>query len=142
MRHGSLFVWHFSAAETVSKPEQYKIVEDRAEFRPVGNMTLSQAVQVVTMGIEFTREQNLRKLLVDTTGLTGFEPPSVAARYFFMKEWAYAAGGMVCIAMVARPEMIDPQKFGVTVGANLGLQSNVFASEEEALAWLRDPQPH
>jgi hypothetical protein len=126
----------------MSNPEQYKLVEDRAEFRPVGSMTLGQAVEMVTKAITFTREQNLRKLLVDTTGLTGFESPSVAARYFFMKEWAYAAGGMVCIAMVARPEMIDPQKFGVTVGANLGLQSNVFASEEEALAWLQDPKPH
>jgi hypothetical protein len=128
--------------ETMSKPEQYQIFEGHAEFRPAGHMPLSQAVQLVTMAITFTREQNITKLLIDTTGLTGFESPSVAARYFFMKEWAYAAGGLVCIAMVAQPEMIDPQKFGVTVGANLGLQSNVFASEEEALAWLRDPRPH
>jgi preprotein translocase subunit YajC len=39
--------------------------------------------------------------------------------------------------MVARAEMIDPKKFGVTVAANSGLVGDVFESEEKALAWLR-----
>jgi hypothetical protein len=38
--------------------------------------------------------------------------------------------------MVARAELIDPQKFGVTVSANRGLVSNIFTTEGEALAWL------
>jgi hypothetical protein len=40
--------------------------------------------------------------------------------------------------MVARPEMIDPEKFGVTVGRNNGLVCDVFPSEPEAEAWLRN----
>ena len=39
--------------------------------------------------------------------------------------------------MVARAEMIDPQKFGVTVAENLGLITDVFTLQAEALAWLR-----
>jgi hypothetical protein len=42
--------------------------------------------------------------------------------------------------MVARAEMIDPQKFGVTVAALRGLVSNVFTTEVEARAWL-DARP-
>jgi hypothetical protein len=40
--------------------------------------------------------------------------------------------------MVARAEMIDPEKFGVTVAAMRGLASNIFATEAEARAWLTD----
>ena len=41
------------------------------------------------------------------------------------------------VAVVTYPEMIDPQKFGVTVATNIGFVSDVFTSEEEALTWLR-----
>ena len=45
-------------------------------------------------------------------------------------EWADEGGrGGVCLAMVARQEMIDQQKFGVTVAANRGLVSNIFTTE-------------
>jgi hypothetical protein len=38
---------------------------------------------------------------------------------------------------VARLEMIDPRKFGVAVAATAGLKADVFVTEEEAVAWLR-----
>ena len=41
------------------------------------------------------------------------------------------------VAIVAPPEMIDPEKIGVTVATNIGFVSEVFTSEEEALTWLR-----
>jgi hypothetical protein len=50
--------------------------------------------------------------------------------------WADEASGGVRLAMVARAEMIDPEKFGVTVAANRGLVSNIFTTELEARAWL------
>jgi len=43
----------------------------------------------------------------------------------------------VQIAVIARPEMIDPQKFGIVVATNFGALANAFASEAEALDWLR-----
>ena len=41
------------------------------------------------------------------------------------------------VAVVTYPEMIDPEKFGVTVASNIGFVSDVFTSEAEALTWLR-----
>jgi hypothetical protein len=41
--------------------------------------------------------------------------------------------------MVARAEMIHPQKFGVLVATNRGLVSNIFTTEAEARAWLAEP---
>jgi hypothetical protein len=37
---------------------------------------------------------------------------------------------------VTRPERIDPQRFGITVAANIGSVIEVFTSEEDALKWL------
>ncbi len=113
-------------------------MEGYAVFRPTGEVSLAQAVQLVTSALVAAREQQIKKLLVVGTGLTGFEPPSISNRYFLMQEWARAAQGSVCVAMVIKPELIDAQKFGVTVGENAGLRNNVFASEQEALAWLQN----
>jgi hypothetical protein len=40
------------------------------------------------------------------------------------------------MALVTRPERIDPEKFGRIVAANLGCIIEVFTSEEDALNWL------
>lgn len=45
------------------------------------------------------------------------------------------------IAMVIRPEMIDPEEFGVIAGRNAGLDTDVFSAEPEALAWLLGDSP-
>jgi hypothetical protein len=47
------------------------------------------------------------------------------------------AAGAVRIAVVAKPEMIDPHMFGITVANNRGLISDAFTSEADALAWLK-----
>ena len=122
--------------EAVSTTGQFKIMGDYAVFRPSGQVTLDDAVEMVTAAIGFARTQNIPKLLVIISGLTGFDPPAVSTRYFYFKKWAAASGGAVRVALVDRPEMIDPQKFDVMVAANSGLISEVFTSEDEALAWL------
>jgi hypothetical protein len=115
----------------------FEIVGDHAVFHPVCNVSLDQMVEIVTAAITLAHEKKIFKLLVDTTDLTGFESPTLASRYFFIKEWAKAARG-VRICVVAKPVMIDPQKFGVTVAYNHGLISEVFPSKEESLAWLEN----
>ena len=109
---------------------------NHAEYRPMGELSLDRAIQLITSGIAFARERRVKNLMVVTLGLTGFQPPNVIQRYYFINEWAKAAGS-VRVAIVTYPEMIDPEKFGVTVAANIGFVSDVFISEEEALTWLR-----
>ena len=121
----------------MNQPEHFEIMEDYAAFRPSGEVSLEQAVQLVTSAFVYARENQIKRLLVDATGLTGFDSPSLASRYFFVQEWARAAQGQVCVAFVTRPEMIDPQKFGIIVAENVGLRGNVFESEKEAVAWLQ-----
>ena len=117
--------------------QHFEIVGDHAEYRPTGEVSLAQAGQLVMSAIAFAREQHVRKLLVVTSGLTGFKSPDTFDRYYLIHELVKASGGAVRLAVVARPEMIDPQKFGVTVAANSGLTADIFASEDEALEWLQ-----
>ena len=74
--------------------------------------------------------------MVVTTGLEGFDPPGISMRHFQGHQWATTAGGIVRVAFVAKPEMVDPQKFGVTVATNFGADADVFTCKAEALAWL------
>jgi stage II sporulation SpoAA-like protein len=119
----------------MSVRKHFEILGDYIAFRPTGKVTLERAVEMVMDAIAFAREHRIRKLLVNTANLTGYEPPSLTARYFFIHDWARAARD-VRIALVTRPERIDPQRFGITVAANLGPVIEVFTSEEDALKWL------
>jgi len=117
--------------------EGFEIGGDHAEYRPVGDLSLAQVIPLISSGIAFARERQVRNLMVVTLGLTGFQPPNVIERYYFINEWAKASGHSVHVAVVAYPEMIDHEKFGVTVATNIGFVCDVFTSEEQALAWLR-----
>jgi hypothetical protein len=119
----------------MSVRENFEILGDNVVFRPTGKVTLERAVEMVMDAIVFAREHRIRKLLVNTSNLTGYEPPNLTARYFFIHDWSRAAPD-VRVALVTRPERIDPQKFGITVAANLGSIIEVFTSEADALNWL------
>ena len=118
-------------------PDDLEVVDGCVVCRMTGEIPLEKSVNRVTEAIEFARTHGIRNLLVDSTGLTGFKSPSVHERYFFVRKWAAASRGLVRIAMVARPEMIDPEKFGVTVAQNAGLSGDVFLSMEDAWAWIK-----
>jgi hypothetical protein len=116
--------------------ENLEIIEDCVFFRPVGKVSLPEAVQLVAKAITFTRERQISKLFINTTGLTGFPSPTLPERYFIAREWAAVAERFVRVALVIPVEMIDPEKFGVTVAQNAGMNADVFATEPEARAWL------
>ena len=121
--------------------DQFETMEDRAVFRPAGQISVAQAVQLVTDGVAFARSLDVRKLLVDITNLVGFEPPGMVLRYFIIHEWTRAAGRLVKVAIVTRPEMFDsevanPRKIGVAVATEIGFTADIFTTEGDALRWL------
>jgi hypothetical protein len=108
----------------------------RGFYRPVAKVTFEQAVDLVAEAMLTARDLGLADLLVDTTGFSGFPPPSVFARYAMATKWAQSAGATLRTALVARPELIDAQKIGALMVQNRGAIGDVFASEAEALLWL------
>ena len=120
-------------------PEHFEVLEGYCCYRLSGHGRLVAAATKVIEVIAFTRAQGIRKLLIDTTGWTGHQSPDTLERFTVVQACAEAARSAVKLAMVVRPEMMDPEKFEVTVAKNRGLVGNVFDSEKDALAWLLDP---
>lgn len=115
------------------------MAEGYACYRPVGQVSFEEAVALISQAIAFACDHQVQKLFVDTTKLTGFKAPGLWDRFALAEQCARAAKSFVAVALLARPEVIDPQRFGVTVARNRGLFANVFSSEAEALSWLQNP---
>ena len=108
----------------------------RGLYRPVASLSFGEVVMLVRAAIAAARKNELRDLLVDTTTLTGFSSPDRFHRFLAAVAWSEESKGSVRLAMVARAEVIHPQKYAVTIAADLGLVSNIFTAEVKARAWL------
>jgi hypothetical protein len=106
------------------------------EFRPRGRCTLVEAVELISEAISHCRDRRIDRRLVVTTGLAGASIPTLVDRFLMVEEWSRESDGVVVAAMVASPEYIHPQKFGITVAADFGLVADIFTSESDALRWL------
>ena len=122
-------------------PKYFERREGYAIFAPVWTVSLREATDLVTRAIVFACDHQVERLLVDTTGLTGFPSPSVADRYWIVRQWANASKARVAVAVVLEPYMVDPERFGVKVGVNLGMRTDVFTANAEALEWLLSSRP-
>ncbi|MBS0195092.1 MAG: hypothetical protein JSR34_12720 [Proteobacteria bacterium] len=118
--------------------ERFSFIDDIAVVRLAGAMSGQHAIHWVGECLAWARQRRYRRLMVVLTDATGFAAPSLALRVEMIREWAGAAAHEVAVAMVCRPEFIDPQKFGIAVAAGFGMVANVFSDADEALAWLRE----
>jgi hypothetical protein len=115
----------------------FEQVGKRAIYRPVGSVTFERAVDMVAEAMRTARALGLVDLLVNAYGLTGFASPSIFGRHALAVKWAEVVGGSgLHVAIVVRPELIDPEKIGVVMAQNRGVSGDVFATEAAALAWL------
>jgi hypothetical protein len=106
----------------------------RGFYRPVGVVTFEQAIGLVAESMRHARAEGLVDLLVNTQGFTGFPTPSTFARYSLAVKWAESAGESLRVALVTGPEIMDPQKIGVLMAQNRGVNGDVFTNETDALA--------
>jgi len=120
----------------VSAPGTIKVVDQCAFCRPEGRVTLEQAVSQVIEAINYCRTNAVPKLMFNGHGLAGFPSPSLPERYFISRRMAAAAEGKVQLSLVVHTHMIDPEKFGIQVARNAGMNADVFDNEPDALAWL------
>lgn len=114
----------------------FEVLGRRGFYRPTGKVSFEQAVEMVGVAMRHARSLELASLLVNTNGFTGMTPPTIFARHALAVKWAESAGASLHVAMVARPELIDPQKIGVLMAQNRGVSGDVFTSEAAAMAWL------
>lgn len=117
-------------------PSSFEVLGDIACFSVSGEQDFVDGVHQITDAILRTKAHGVGKLLVDITGITGVEPPSVEMRFWLMGEWAKAGRGSVRLALVTRREFMSEDRFGIAFGMNQGFISNLFETRESALAWL------
>ena len=128
-------------SESTNVSGRIEVVGDCAYYRPAGQLTLDAAIDLVDQTIACVRDQRIPKLLFNAKALVGFPSPSLPTRYFAARRFAATGQGLVQLAMVIQAEHIDPQKFGIIVARNSGLNADVFADEKEALVWLHGEKP-
>jgi hypothetical protein len=121
--------------------DHLEVREGICEFRPCGESSLVEVVDLITEAIAYCRDQRISRLLIVGNDLVGVSIPTLVDRFLMVEEWARAARGMLVAAIAARPEYIHPEKFGVKVAADFGLTVDVFTSEVDALKWLSTYRP-
>jgi len=114
----------------------FEQVGKRGFYRPTSTVTFERALDMVAEAMLLARSLGLSDLLVNTTGFVGFAVPNIFARHTLAVKWAQSAGSALIVAIVARPELIDPEKIGVLMAQNRGATGDVFPTEVAALAWL------
>lgn len=84
---------------------------------------------------ERCKRAHKNKLLLNVAKVHG--KISVADRYFFGNETElFLHYKLIKIAVVGRPEQVDPQKFGEIVARNRWVNLRVFTSVADAEKWL------
>lgn len=117
----------------------FEFFESYTVFCPSGDISFREAVEIISQSLSFASFLRINRLMVDATNLTGFPSPSIWERFWMASEWA-AITNSLRLAVVARSELIDASRFGVTVARNRGLFANVFTDERQAIEWLHDPK--
>jgi hypothetical protein len=121
----------------MDKPDHFEQVDKRGYYRPVGDVTFENAVTMVADAITYARENGMTELLANVRGLHAANSNiSIFDRYAVVVRWADCAGIGLRVVLVARPELIDPDKVGLLMAQNRGVSGEVFTNEAEAIAWL------
>ncbi|MBS0213968.1 MAG: hypothetical protein JSR26_12470 [Proteobacteria bacterium] len=121
--------------------DRFSFIDGIAVVRLSGTVNGQQIIRWIGESLAWARLRRHGRVMVVITSATGFAIPSLALRVEMIRAWAAAVGNEVDVAIVCRPEFIDPQKFGITVAAGFGMTAGVFDEEAAALAWLRGLEP-
>ena len=120
-----------------SSPDDVEIVDriSYLEVRYLGEFSVTRFNRQTDAAVQACSERGLFLLLIDLTGLNPI--PTVIERFEAAIHGAKVAAELSRVALVARPEFIDPGKFGVQVARNRGLNAEIFTDCRKALEWLQ-----
>ncbi len=88
----------------MKKLEHFEQKKEHAVFCPVGQASFDEMADLISRAVLRCRQKKIEKLLIDSTGVSGLQPPGMAERYNFVERIASNAKSSVKIAHVASPE--------------------------------------
>lgn len=103
-----------------------------------GTFNVDAMLEVYESAFRIAASKDRKAVLVDIRGLQG-EPPTIMERYkqgLHVAKKQQESGMSILIAVVGNDPMIDPRKFGETVGRNRGAIGRVFTDIDEAVDWI------
>lgn len=124
----------------MSAPADFTVEGKRGYYRPRGEVTLETGIALLVAAAEYASSLGLGELMLSGLGFTGYSPPNILDRYQYAATLANVGAGNMRVAQVLPTDILDPQRFGVLVANNRGLETRAFTSEAEALAWLDEPR--
>jgi hypothetical protein len=102
--------------------------------RFIGAGTVEEILRQFESIVEHCERANKNKLLLDFTEAQA--EISLTDRYFFGERAKILARKASKVATVARPEQLDPRRFGEMVARNRWVNVRTFTNAEEAAKWL------
>ena len=121
------------------KLDHFELKKGYAVFRPVGEFSFDEMAHLISRAVVRCRRQKIGKLLIVSTGASGFHLAGIGEQYNFAEQIATDAASLVKIAHVANPKWVHSKDFRVTVAGNRGLELENFTAEAAALEWLLQP---
>jgi hypothetical protein len=115
--------------------EHFEVNEGYATFRPEGPITVADLLSLWQEALKVCRENAVTRLLIDHRKTTHASLTTVD-RFRFSEGLAAFWDREIRLVLLCRPDQIDPERIGVVVAANRGLQVSVVDSEAEALRHL------
>jgi len=116
--------------------EGLRIEGKRATYSLSGTRHPDLAADCVREALEVCRIEGVPELVADLHDVTPSAPVELGSRAFYIKEWHRAAGGRVRLAVVVKPELLDPKRFGEAFAQIVGLEARAFLTVAEAEVWL------
>lgn len=118
-------------------PEDFSLEDGYGCFQPAGEFTLDEITRRIDRVIAYCRHNKIPALIANITQVTGFPPPTLTERFHFISHWAFTAAGKVAVCVIAPPEMVLADKFGVVIAGNRGMKGDVFTDHDEAVTWIK-----
>ena len=119
--------------------EHFEQKKEYAVFCPVGEFSFDEMAHLISRAVVRCRRQKIGKLLIISTGASGFHSAGISEQYDYVERIAYDAASLVKIAHVANPIWVRSREFRILVAENLGLELENFHAESAALEWLLQP---
>lgn len=121
-------------------PADIALAPEFAAYRPRGGKKFAAWRDEMLVALQWAVGAGVRRLLADFSAVRLVDDPSTFDR-FKLGDRAAATGAAagVRVAVVGKEPVMDPERFGVTVAANRGLDARAFDDEVAALTWLVGP---
>lgn len=114
---------------------QIEQMPDYLAARFIGSGVAGEASQQFGLIAEHCKLTNNNRLLIDGTGVE-ITKLYVADRFIFGERLEIFAHYRIKVACVSGPELMDPQKFGIQVARNRGVNVEAFTDLQTAEEWL------